>query len=131
MCARIMSGGEGSEKPILGCLLLTLIMCLSAVTGILQVSIGYIAADTYSWDMTKQLIHEAILVADAMGLNFNESVISERVRQTSIQSPDGLTSIYKDLKEGRRTEMNAISGSIVRAAQKPVLQHRHTNLLSI
>lgn len=91
---------------------------LSAVTGILQVPIGYIASNEYAWNMTKQLIHEGIQAADAMGLIFDEAEMTERVRQTSIKSPEGLTSIYMDLNQGRRTEVNSISGSVVRAAAK-------------
>ena len=36
---------------------------LSAVTGILQVDIGYIAGNAHAWKMTVQLIHEAAAVA--------------------------------------------------------------------
>ncbi len=100
---------------------------LSAVTGILSVQIGYIASNSHAWEMTKQLIHEAIQVADAMGLKFDEEEMTERVRQTSINSPEGLTSIYMDLKQGRKTEVDTISGSVVRAAAKmgvPVPTHK-------
>lgn len=99
---------------------------LSAVTGILSVPIGYIASNEYAWNMTRQLIHEAVLVAAGMGLEFDEKEITERVRQTSLKSPDGLTSIYMDLKQGRKTEVDTISGSVVRAAAKigvPVPTH--------
>jgi 2-dehydropantoate 2-reductase len=99
---------------------------LSAVTGILQVPIGYIAANEYAWSMTKQLIHEAITVASALNLKFDEDEIVERVRQTSLKSPDGLTSIYMDLMKSCRTEVDTISGSVVRAAKRvsvPVPTH--------
>ena len=42
---------------------------LSALTGILQVDMGYIAADEYTWKLCRQLIHETILTAAAAGLN--------------------------------------------------------------
>lgn len=91
---------------------------LSVVTRVLQVPIGYIASNEYAWSMTKQLINEAIQVTDAMGLKFDEEEIIKRVRQTSINSPEGVTSIYMDLNRGRKTEVNTISGSVVRAAAK-------------
>lgn len=91
---------------------------LSAVTGILQVDMGYIAANEYAWNLTKQLIHEAILTARAAGLTFDEDEITEKVRQTSINNPLGCTSIRADLRDGRRTEVNTISGAVVSAAKK-------------
>ena len=91
---------------------------LSALTGVLQVPIGFIAADEYAWSMTVTLIKEALAVAKALGLDFDEQEIIERVRNTSISSPEGKTSIYADLKAGRRTEVNTISGAVVRAGEK-------------
>jgi len=40
------------------------------------------------------------------------------VRLTSVNSPEGITSICADLKAGRKTEVNTISGSVVRASKK-------------
>ena len=91
---------------------------LSAVTGILQVDMGYIAGNDYAWKMTRQLIHEAIVTAKAMGLTFDEDEVVEKVRVTSVNNPNGCTSIRADLGAGRRTEVNTISGAVVSAAAK-------------
>lgn len=91
---------------------------LSAVTGILQVDMGYIASNEYAWTLTKKLIHEAVLTAEAMGLDFDQAEITEKVRQTSLNNPNGCTSIRADLRDGRRTEVDTISGSVVKAAAK-------------
>ena len=91
---------------------------LSAVTGILQVDMGYIAGNAHAWNMTKALVHEAIEVATAMGLSFDEEAMLEKVKKTSEGSPNGCTSIRADLRDGRRTEVDTISGSVVRAAKK-------------
>ena len=91
---------------------------LSAVTGVLQVPIGYIASNEYAWSITKKLIHEAVAVAHGLGLEANEEEITEKVRLTSVNSPEGITSICADIRAGRKTEVNTISGSVVRAAKK-------------
>lgn len=91
---------------------------LSAVTGVLQVPMGFIAGNEHAWNITKQLIHEAVAVAHGLGLEADEAEITEKVRQTSLGSPEGITSICADLKAGRKTEVNTISGSVVRAAKK-------------
>ena len=91
---------------------------LSALTGILQVDMGYIAADEFAWKLCCQLIHETILTAAAAGLEFDEEAVREKVRKTSLNNPQGCTSIRADLRDGRRTEVDTISGSVVRAAAK-------------
>jgi 2-dehydropantoate 2-reductase len=99
---------------------------LSAVTGILQVDMGYIAANEHAWNMTVRLIKEAVLAAKGLGLWADENEIMEKVRKTSEMSPYGCTSIRSDLQNGRRTEVDTISGSVVRAAKKcgiPVPTH--------
>ena len=91
---------------------------LSAVTGILQVDMGYIASNEYAWAMTRRLIKEAVAVAHAMGLEADEEAIAAKVRKTSEMSPNGCTSIRADLRDGRKIEVDTISGSVVRAAAK-------------
>lgn len=91
---------------------------LSALTGVLQVKMGFIAADPYAWKLTEKLVHEAVEVATAMGLSFDEKEMLEKVRKTSEGSPEGITSICADLGKGRKTEVDTISGSVVRAAKK-------------
>lgn len=91
---------------------------LSALTGVLQVPMGFIAGNEYAWSITKKLIHEAVEVAHGLGLAADEAQITEKVRLTSVNSPEGITSICADLRSGRRTEVNTISGSVVRASKK-------------
>lgn len=100
---------------------------LSALTGILQVPMGFIAQDEYAWNMAVTLIKEAMAVAKAMGLDFDEAEMIERVKNTSLGSPEGRTSIYTDLSKGRPTEVNTISGAVVKAGDKvgvPVPSHK-------
>ncbi|MDO5350424.1 MAG: ketopantoate reductase family protein [Lachnospiraceae bacterium] len=91
---------------------------LSALTGILQVDMGYIAADQHAWTLAKRLIHEAVQVAEAAGLHFDEEAVTQKVYQTSVNNPQGCTSIRADLRDGRRTEVDTISGAVVRAAAR-------------
>lgn len=91
---------------------------LSAVTGVLQVKMGYITSNEYAWNLTTALIHEAVEVAHALGLQADEEEITEKVRSVSVNSPEGITSICADVMNHRRTEVDTISGSVVRAAEK-------------
>ncbi|MBU3157125.1 ketopantoate reductase family protein [Clostridium estertheticum] len=91
---------------------------LSAVTGVLQVKMGFIAANASAWNLTRQLVKEAIAVSNAMGLIFDEEIVLAKVKKASEDSPNGCTSIYTDLNNGRLTEVDTISGSVVSAAKK-------------
>lgn len=91
---------------------------LSAVTAVLQVKMGFIAANEEAWAIACRLIHEAVAVAEAMNLHFDEAEVIEEVRRTSLDNPEGMTSICADVMNHRKTEVDTISGSVVRAAAK-------------
>lgn len=91
---------------------------LSALTGLLQVDMGFIAGEPCAWAAARRLIHEAVAVANRMNLGFDEEEIAEEVKKTSQGNPKGCTSIRADLRDGRRTEVDTISGAVVRAARE-------------
>jgi len=91
---------------------------LSALTGVLQVPMGFIADDPYAWKMAERLVKEAIEIANASGMKFDYDYVIAKVKATSSNNKDGYTSIYADLKNKRKTEVDTISGSVVRAAKK-------------
>jgi 2-dehydropantoate 2-reductase len=90
----------------------------SALTGALQVPLGYISANEHAWSMCCTLIREAVDVAAALGMDFDYDEKVAEVKGVCDRSPEGLTSIYADLKNGRRSEVDTISGSVVRAGRK-------------
>ena len=90
----------------------------SALTGALQVPLGFISADEHAWKLCCQLIREAVDVAAALGMDFDYDEKVAEVKAVCDKSPNGLTSIYADLRDGRRSEVDTISGSIVRAGKK-------------
>ena len=101
-------------------------VALSAVTAVLNVKMGFIAEEPHALALSKQLLHEAVTVAHAMGLEADEDHLLEEIIETSKRVPEGVTSICADLAAGRKTEVDTISGSVVRAAAKagiPVPAH--------
>ena len=90
----------------------------SVLTGILQVPLGYISQNEAAWAMCCQLIREAVDAAAGLGMEFDYDEKVAEVKAVCDRSPNGLTSIYADLRDGRRTEVDTISGSIVRAGKK-------------
>ena len=90
----------------------------SVLTGILQVPLGYISQNEAAWAMCCQLIREAVDAAAGLGMEFDYDEKVAEVKAVCDRSPNCLTSIYADLRDGRRTEVDTISGSIVRAGKK-------------
>ncbi len=93
-------------------------VALSAVTAVLNVKMGFIAQDPHAFALSSQLLHEAVAVAQAMGLEADEVHLLQEIKETSERVPEGITSICADLSAGRKTEVDTISGSVVRAAKK-------------
>ncbi len=90
----------------------------SALTGALQVPLGYISANEHAWKLCCQLIREAVDAAAGLGMDFDYDEKVAEVKAVCDKSPNGLTSIYADLRDGRRSEVDTISGSVVRAGKK-------------
>lgn len=90
----------------------------SVLTAVLQVPLGFIAQDPNAWSICERLVCEAVAVANADGMGFDARQKVEEVRRVCENSPQGLTSIYADIRDGRRSEVDTISGSVVRASRR-------------
>ena len=90
----------------------------SVLTGVLQVPLGFIASDENAWAICEALVREAVAVAAGEGIEFDVDEKIAEVRGVCERSPGGLTSIYADLRDGRKTEVDTISGSVVRASRR-------------
>lgn len=90
----------------------------SVLTAVLQVPLGFIAENEHAWALCERLVREAVAVANADGMGFDAGQKVAEVRAVCQNSPQGLTSIYADLRDGRKSEVETISGSVVRASQR-------------
>lgn len=88
----------------------------SVLTAVLQVPLGYISRNEAAWALCKTLIREAVAVAGANGILFDPEQKIAEVHAVCENSPNGYTSIYADLKCGRKSEVDTISGYVVRAS---------------
>ena len=99
---------------------------VSVVSGILQVSRGYLLDNAHAWSLVERLAREAIETARAEGIVFEPEKVLEGLRSLLEGARQGYPSIYADLRDGRKTEVDAISGSVVRSGHKngvPVPSH--------
>lgn len=90
----------------------------SVLSGVLQVPQGYVAENEYAWSLCSDLIREICAAAAGEGAIFDPEEQIVRVREHLKNAPGGYTSIYADLKNGRKTEADFICGAVVRAAKE-------------
>ncbi len=90
----------------------------SVLSGLLQAPQGYVAENEAAWDIAKKLITEICEVACADGYTFAAEEQIERINKHLKNSPGGYTSIYADLKAGRKTEVSVINGAVVREGRR-------------
>jgi 2-dehydropantoate 2-reductase len=98
----------------------------SVLTAVLQVKMGYLLDNEYAQFLLERLTREAVAVANAKGLDFDYNSVIENNRKILENAREGLTSIYADIRDGRKTEVDTISGAVVRAAKQagvPVPTH--------
>lgn len=89
----------------------------STLTGILQVPLGYILENRYACRLMEAMAREAVSVANAEGFaTFDAEGVIGEIKEVLSRSRAGYTSIYADVKNGARTEVDTISGSVVEAA---------------
>ncbi len=90
----------------------------SVLTAVLQVKLGFILDNKYAGNLMKQLILEAVEVANADGMYFDSDDVYKNVKEVLENVREGYTSIYADIKKGISTEVDTINGSIVKKAKQ-------------
>lgn len=99
----------------------------SSLTAVLQVPLGFISGDDNARKLLEALAREATAVANAdCGGGFDEATVIEGVLTVCRNASNGYTSICADVRNGNRTEVDMISGSVVAKANEygiPVPYH--------
>lgn len=89
----------------------------SSLTAVLQCPLGFLCEDAYAHKLMRRLCEEAVRVANAEGFaSFDEAEVIEGVEAVCKNAKNGFTSIYADIKNGNRSEVDTISGSVVDTA---------------
>ena len=68
------------------------------------------------------LIEEFVLVAKASGQDFSNDSIQSRVAQVIRQTADNYSSMQQDFAKGRRSELEYITGFLLKQAEQHQLQ---------
>lgn len=90
----------------------------SSLTAVMQVPLGFILDNSYAYSLMLKMVHEAVEVANAEGFaHFDENRIVDSVKEVITNGKEGYTSIYTHIKTGQRSEVDYISGYVVKRAR--------------
>jgi 2-dehydropantoate 2-reductase len=89
----------------------------SALTAVLQVKMGYLVDNGHAWEITERLAREAVAVANAKDLDFDADTVIRGIRTVLENAREGYTSIFADIRDGRKTEVDTISGYVTKEAR--------------
>lgn len=101
----------------------------SVLSGVLQMHQGYVIENASAWEECQCLIREICAVANASGLHFDEEEQIARLWKHLSGARSGLTSIYSDIKNGRKTEVDFINGTVSREGKKLGVETPHHDVL--
>ncbi len=88
---------------------------MTAATGL---PIGEIRDAPQAWAMFRRVVEEVAAVAAAEGVDLGADAVDRHVRFAEQLEPDGRSSLDHDKAHGRRMELEALHGTVVRLARK-------------
>ena len=90
----------------------------SSLTALFQVPLGFIHSNPDADYLMRKLCGEAVEVANSLDLDFDLDEVVADVEKVLVNAPEGYTSIYADIRDGRRSEVDTISGAVAEAARE-------------
>lgn len=90
---------------------------LSTATALLMCSIDSLGRGSSAFSIVEKLLEEAVMVAAGDGYRFSYDEVRRELYEKTRTSHNAYTSIYSDLKNGRKTEVDYISGYVTARAE--------------
>jgi 2-dehydropantoate 2-reductase len=91
---------------------------LAGLTAATRLPIDELLAVTETRELFRQMVREAALVARAEGVDLGADVVDEKTAFAQTLEPGGFSSLHHDLVTGRRLELDALHGELVRRASR-------------
>ena len=95
-----------------------MISAQAGTTALTRVPIGVIRAVPETWRMYRVIVEELAAVARAEGVGLDDGTVDSIVKAAEGLAPEALSSLYHDLVQGRRLELEALHGHAVRLGQR-------------
>ena len=101
---------------------------INPLTALLNVPNGQLLKVRESRELLRDLVVEAAKVASIEGYRFTHSLV-EAAEETCAQTAENISSMLQDIRSQRKTEIDAISGEIVRRADAAALPVPRTRVI--
>jgi 2-dehydropantoate 2-reductase len=95
-----------------------MITAQAGMTALSRAPIGVVRAVPETWRMYRLIAEELAALAAAEGVRLDAGVVDAVVRAAEGLAPEALSSMYHDLAQGRRLELEALHGRAVRLGQR-------------
>jgi 2-dehydropantoate 2-reductase len=90
-------------------------ICASAgMTALTRLPIGEIRTCPPAWMMFRQILEEVVAVGQARGVQVGSDVVEAHLALSQRLEPDSTSSLFYDLTHGKRLEIEALHGTVVR-----------------
>jgi 2-dehydropantoate 2-reductase len=90
-------------------------ICAQAgMTALTRLPIGEVRATPPTWEMFRQIVEEVLAVGRARGVRLGPELVERHLAFAQQLEAGGRSSLYDDLSRGRRLEIEALHGTVVR-----------------
>jgi len=91
---------------------------LAGLTAVTRIPIDELMRVPETRELFRQMVREAALVARAEGVELGDELADEKAEFAAGLEPGGFSSLHHDLVTGRRIELDALHGELVRRASR-------------
>lgn len=91
---------------------------LNPITALASVPTRHVATDPDLMQAARAILEEVVTVADREGVRLHADTLADVMENFARTSANPYTSMYVDLDQGLRTEIDAINGAVVRIAKR-------------
>lgn len=95
-----------------------MITAQAGTTALTRAPIGVIRSVPETWQMYRAIVEELAAIARASGVALDDRVVETIVKAAEGLAPEALSSLYHDLVQGRRLELEGLHGHAVRLGQR-------------
>jgi 2-dehydropantoate 2-reductase len=95
-----------------------LISAQAGTTALARVPIGVIRETPETWRMYRRIVEELAAVARACGVALADDIVDTIIKGAAALAPTASSSLYHDLAQGRRLELEALHGHAVRLGER-------------
>lgn len=121
VAACVQAGVDAAAAPDIGVVLWTkfaFICATAGMTAAVRLPLGDIRESPPAWAMFRRIVTEVAELARLEGVPLGDDVVDRQVEFAAGLPADSYSSLHHDLTTGRRMELEALHGSVVRRAER-------------